>query len=343
MRCGVRDFKEQELASTVVLNPQDFIVRIDAQSDPLPRYQVNSFSSRKQPVAVTIQNLLTEAGIQVKSEEGVYPVVSVKSLKGELSNVLEEIAQKTGVFYTYNSENKILTLTPKSQVVVQLPHNRQVMMAVIDAISGVRFAPIMADWELYQISLIVNREELNKLRQLMASFLKDRYLLLAQMNLYEMHPLNANSHWNQIISDFGASRFASSRAGLGGTLLVLKSGINVLQMVAKAMENYQVLPMAQGQMLVPSGWRVHFNLGECALNRPYEKLSVSLRSKIKDKKTSQNVLSIDTKPGEVAFFDFSNALDQEALVVGVPVPGKPNVELLLTLKFSYINLIKKGE
>ena len=37
------------------------------------------------------------------------------------------------------------------------------------------------------------------------------------------------------------------------------------------------------------------------------------------------------------------ALDQEAVVVGVPVQNKPNVELLLTLKFDFINLVKKGE
>ena len=228
-------------------------------------------------------------------------------------------------------------------MLIQLPHDRRVVMAVVDAMAGGHFEPVSADWENYQISLTGTRDELNRIRQLMASFIKDKYLLSAQMSLYEMYPMTGVSHWQQVISDFGSSRFASSQAGLGGTLLVLKSTLNVLQFVEKAMKNYQVVPLAQGQMVVPSTWRVHFKLGECALNRPYNDLSVWLRSKIQNKKISQSTLTIDSKEGEISSFDFSSALDQEAAVIGIPVPGKPNVELLLTLKFDFINLVRKGE
>ena len=343
MRCSVGDFKEQELASTVVVRPQDFTVRLVSQSDMLPRYQVNSFSSRKQPLNVVLQNLLTEAGIEVRVSEGTYPVVSVKALKGELSNVLEKLAQESGVFYVYDAESKILTVRSKTQMLIQLPRNKYVMMAVMDVISGGHFVPTAVDWENYQITLDGTRDELNKLRRLMATFIKDKYLLLARMNLYEINALMPTSHWHQVISDFGTSRFALSQKGMAGILLLFKPAVDVLQFVAKTMENYQVAPLAHGQMLVPSGWRVRFNLGECAMNRPYEKLSVVLSSKMQGKKVSKNSLTIDTEPGEVVSFDFTSALDQEAAVIGVPVPNKPDMELLLTLKFSYINLIKKGE
>ncbi len=343
MRCSISNFREQELSSTVVITPQDFTVRLPALTDPLPRYQVNSFSSRKQPAETAIQNLLAEANIRVESEPGVYPVVSFKSLKGELSHVLEEIAQKVGIFYTYNSERNVLTLKPKAQMLIQLPKNRPIMMAVVDAMAGGRYNPISTDWENYQISLVGTRDELNRIRQLMASIIKDKYLLLAQINLYEMRPITNFSHWQQVIADFGKSRFTTSKAGMGGTLLILNSSLNVLQLVAKAMENYQSTPLAQGQMVVASGWRVHFNLGECALHRPYEGFSVWLRSSIKNKKLAQNTLTIDSKAGEITSFDFSNALDQEATIVGIPVQNEQNVELLLTLKFDFINLVRKGE
>ena len=343
LRCSVQDFKEQELSSTVVIGPNDFTVRLPAQTDTLPRYQVNSFSSRKQPVETAIQNLLSEAGIRVESEPGVYPVVSLKSLKGELSNVLEELAQKAGVFYTYNADRKVLTLKSKAQMVVQLPRDRRVVMAVVDAMAGGRFAPVSPDWENYQIFLTGTRDDLNKVRQLMVSLIKDKYLLMAQMNLYEIYPMNNVSHWQQIIADFGKSRFASSQAGVAGTLLILKPTLNILQFVAKAMNKYEMVPLAQGQMIVPSNWRVRFKLGECALDRPYNDFSVWLRSKIQNKKMAQSTLTLDTKEGEVASFDFTASLDQEAAVIGIPVQNKPNIELLLTLKFNFINLIKKGE
>lgn len=342
LRCQVDNFKEQSLSSTVVISPQDFIVRLP-QKEQLPRYQVNSFSSRKQPVEVAIQNLLSEAGIQVVTEPGVYPVVTLKSLKGELSNVLEGIVDKAGIFYSYDAEQKILTLKVKSQMFIQLPHDRNVVMAVVDALSGGHFAPITTDWENYQISLFGTREELNKIRNLMSSFIKDRYLLSAQMTLYELTPLSSVSHWQQVIDSFGISRFALSQPGVGGTLLVLKSTMNVLQFVAKSMENYQVTPLAQGQMIVPSGWNVRFKLGECALQRPYEDLSVLLKTEIQQKKDAQSTLIVDSKQSEISHFDFRNAVDQEVAIIGVPVPGKINSELLLTLKFNFINLVKKGE
>ena len=332
LRCSVDNLNEQSVSSTLVIKPQDFTVRLPSQTEPLPRYMVNSFSSRKQPVEVAIQNLLTEADIQVVSEPGVYPVVSLKSLHGELSNVLEQIAQKAGLFYSYDGQRRILTLKMKSQMIIQLPRNRQLVMAVVDAISGGRFAPVVTDWENYQITITGTRDELNKIRQLMSSFVKEKMLLSAQMTLYEIHPMNSVSHWHQIVDDFGKSRFALSQAGTGGTLLVLKPALNVFQLVAKAMQKYQVVPVARGQMVVPSGWRVN-----------YEDLSVSLRSAIQRKKKAQNTLVIDSKQGEVASFDFANMLDQELAVVGIPVPGKQNSELFLTLKFNFINLIKKGE
>lgn len=343
MRCHIDNFKEQSIASTVVIQPQDFTVRLPLQADLLPRYQVNSFSSRKQPVEVAIQNLLSEANIQVISEPGVYPVVSLKSLKGELTNVLEEIADKAGIFYSYNASKKILTLKTKSQMIIKLPHDRRVVMAVVDALSGGAFDPITTDWEKYQITLTGTRQELNKIRQLMSSLVKDKYLLSAQMSLYEMTPLTSVTHWQQVVDSFGLTRFALTQPSISGSLLVLKSTLNVLQFVAKTMENYRVVPLAQGQMVVPSNWRVNFKLGECALNRPYEDLSVSLRANVSGKKNAQNTLIVDSKQGEIASFDFTSILDQEVAVIGIPVPNKQNSELLLTLKFNFINLVKKGE
>jgi hypothetical protein len=84
-------------------------------------------------------------------------------------------------------------------------------------------------------------------------------------------------------------------------------------------------------------------LGECALNRPYEDLSVSLKANVSGKKNAQNTLIVDSKQGEIASFDFTSILDQEVAVIGIPVPNKQNSELLLTLKFNFINLVKKGE
>ena len=207
-------------------------------------------------------------------------------------------------------------------------------MAVVDAMSGGQFNPISTDWLNYQITLNLSREELEKVRSLMGTMIKDRYLLSAQMSVYEIKPNFDVSHWQQIISDFGSSRVASSNPGVSGNLLVMQPSVDAYQLVSKVMDYDQVKPLAQGQTVIPSGWRVHFNFGECMLVPPYTDMSISLNSDIKNKSNAKTTILIDSKEGEVASFDFSSALNQEAAVIGIPVPGKKKSELLLILKFK---------
>ncbi len=342
MRCQVDAFNEQNLATFVPLTKKDFTVRLPLQTGVLPRFQVNNFSFRKQPLDRALVNLFHETQIEVESELEVCPILSATSLNGELSAVVEELTKQAGVFFTYDTEKKILTLKEKSQAVIQLPKDKSVMMAVVDAMSGGMFNPISTDWHNYQITLTLTRGELEKVRHLLASLLKDKYLLSVQMSIYEVKPNAQVFHWQQILSAFGSDRVASSTPGTGGNLMVLKPMVNAYQLVAKAMNYDRVVPLAQGKTVVPSGWRVHFNFGECMLESPYTKMAVLFSSDIKNKSQAKSTLTIDSKEGEVVSFDFASALNQEAAVIGIPVPNKSTSELLLVMKFNYINLTKEG-
>lgn len=343
LRCQVDSFNEQGVATFVPLTQNDFVVRLPAQTGVLPRFKVNNFSFRKQPLDQALVNLFHETKIEIESELEVCPVMSATSLNGELSAVIEELTKKAGVFFSYDAEKKILTLKEKSKAVIQLPHNKQVMMAVVDAMSGAKFNPISVDWHNYQLTLTLTRSELEKVRSLMGALIKEKRLLSVQMSVYEVKP-NANVfHWQQILSSFGADRVASSTQGVAGNLMVLKPMVNAYQLVAKAMDYDQVIPLAQGQTVVPNGWRVRFNFGECMLESPYTKMSVLFSSDMKNKRQTSSTLTIDSQEGEVVSFDFSSALNQEAAVIGIPVPNKKTSELLLIMKFNYINLTKEGE
>ena len=68
---------------------------------------------------------------------------------------------------------------------------------------------------------------------------------------------------------------------------------------------------------------------------------------MKKKGMAQTVLTLDSSKGEVASFDLDNNLNQKIVIVGIPVPKGSNPylkqELMLTLQFHFIQLIKKGE
>lgn len=340
MRCSVDNFHEQNLSQYIPIQPQDFTVRLPHQTDLLPRYQVNGFSFKKKALDEALVELLEEAEIEVASELEVCPVLSASELTGELSAVVEKLANQAGVFYTYDAQKKLLTLKGKTPAVLQLPADKSIIMALVDALEGASIHPITPDWLNHQITLNVSRDELDRVRSLMAAMIKDKYLLTAQMSVYEVQFNSPKTHWQQVVSDFGTERVASSVPGISGNLMVFNPSVDAYQFVSKAMNYASVKPLAQGQIVVPSQWQVRFNFGECMMFPPYQDMSVRLTTKMRNKTQTDTKFIVDSQEGEVAAFDFASAMNQEVSAIGIPVPGKPNSELLFILRFNFINLTK---
>ena len=76
---------------------------------------------------------------------------------------------------------------------------------------------------------------------------------------------------------------------------------------------------------------------------PYPDLSIFMRTSVRKRTEAQTVLTLDSKGREVASFDLNNSLDQKIVLVGVPVEGHENQELLVSLQFQFIQLLRKGE
>ena len=101
--------------------------------------------------------------------------------------------------------------------------------------------------------------------------------------------------------------------------------------------------VASGKVVVPSGWRTRFNFNQCAPQMSYPDLSLSLRTSIKKKNEAQTVLTLDSSSGEIVSFDIVNNLDQKVMIIGLPIPNQSNKELMMSLQFQFIQLIRKGE
>ena len=140
-RCSPATSDEGEgLVSSIALSNLDFTVRLSAQTDLLPRYQVNGFSFSSKTVDVAVAELLKSADIKVVADEGKYATLSARDLKGELSAVLEELMRQGNLFYTYQADTKTLFLSHKVKAIVQVPANKLVMMAVAAMMSLSVFA-----------------------------------------------------------------------------------------------------------------------------------------------------------------------------------------------------------
>ena len=348
-RCSADQPSEGEkVASSIALSERDFSVRLPNQSDELPRYHVNGFSFKNKTADVAVAELLEEAGIKVVAEKGTYPTLSAENLRGEFKAVLEELMKLGNCFYTYHADEKTLYLSRKAKAVVQVPHNEMVMMAVLDALNGGRFNPIEADWEKYQIDLRLSRSELERVQLLLADLVKGKYILATQIQLYSLDSDVSDVHWQSVVDALGKRDISSIQNALVGQAIYLRSDVSEQRFLNAAKKYFTPVALASGKAVVPNGWKTRFNFHQCVQSPiPSNDLSVFLRTSMKKKGMAQTVLTLDSSKGEVASFDLDNNLNQKIVIVGIPVPKGSNPylkqELMLTLQFHFIQLIKKGE
>lgn len=332
----------EKVVSSIALSNMDFTVRLPGQTALLPRYQVNGFSFSNKTADTAIAELLKEAEIKVVAEEGQYQTLSARDLKGELSSVLEKLTGQAGLFYTYQPDLKTLFLTHKAKAAVQVPHNKLVMMAVLDALNGAHLDPVSVDWKNFQISLRLTRHELDSVQALMVNLVKEKYILAAQVKLYDVS-LKMGSHWQQVVDKLGTRGISAFQNGLVGQAFVLNQQVSEDDFLKVMSSSFLPTFIGSGQVVVPSGWRTRFNFNQCAPQISYSGLSLFLQTSVKKNNEAQTILTLDSSAGEVASFDMINNLDQKVMIVGIPVPDQPKKELMLSLQFQFIQLIKKGE
>ena len=343
-RCSAPILGEGEkISSVVALSNLDFTVRLPGPTDSIPRYQVNGYSFKNKTVDVDVADLLKTAGVKVVPEEGKYLTLSGYDLKGELAGVLEELMRQGGTFYTYKADIKTLFLTHKAKAIVQVPSNKTVMMAVLDALKGAHMDPISTDWTRFQITMNLTRPELEKVQKLMSDLIKEKYILSVQMKLYTVSSQNSQIHWQKVLDKFSKTDISNIQEGLIGKAFVFRPSFNDDKFLSVVRNYFSPDFIATGTIVVPSGWKTRFNFNQCGGRMPYPDMSVFMRTSVRKKNDAQTVLTLDSSSGEIASFDLNSSLDQKIFIIGVPVSGRSNQELLLSLQFQFIQLLRKGE
>ena len=343
-RCSMPSSDEGEkVTSTIALSNMDFTVRLPGQTAPLPRYQVNGYTFSNKTVDVAVADLVKSLDIKVVPEEGKYLTLSACDLKGELTNVLEELMRQGGTFYTYRADTKTLFLTHKAKAIIQVPDDKIVMMAVLDALKGAHLDPISTDWSRSQITLNLTRPELETVQGLMASLINEKHILAVQIKLYTVYSKNSKVHWQKILDKFSTKDIASIKDGLIGQAFILKPNVDDKTFLSVVRNYFSPDFIATGKVVVPSGWKTRFNFNQCGKKMPYQDLSIFMRTSVKKRTEAQTVLTLDSKNGEIASFDMDNTLDQKIVLVGIPVEGYDDRELLISLQFQFIQLLRKGE
>lgn len=345
-RCSVKEVGDVDVMTTLSLRPKDFkLTQFDAM-DKLPRFEVNGFSFSTMPVDEAIQKLVDEAGISVYTEDGIYPQLNANDIYGELGPVVDELAGAGDVFYRYDSARKRLYLSRKAKFELQLPQNRTVMLAMLDAIRGAGIATASPDWKKSTIMLTLTREDESKINELTEYILKDSKILLADTQVYSLTPQTGNANWQSVVERFGAGRVYTSKNGIMGKIITMGHKAHKQDLLAALSPAFSASLISEGIAIVPHGWKMRFDVGRCALKqKDVNSLSVLLNASIKSPEDVNTTVSLDTTSGEVTSFDVTTAIDNELAILGIPgsVAGQGNMgELLITLKLRFIRLIPEG-
>ena len=169
---------------------------------------------------------------------------------------------------------------------------------------------------------------------------KDGYLLLADTQIYSVYP-KENANWQKVVRRFGAGRVYSANNGLNGKVLNIGNQIPQERMLAAIDTEFDVEPISQGVAIVPNGWKMRFNVGQCSFRDDMASLSVLLSARILTPEKIETNIVLDSKQGEISSFNTVSAIDNELVIVGVPVPGSSVDELMATLKLRLIRLVRE--
>ncbi len=346
-RCSVKEVGSIDISTTIALKNNDFKLTYFDEMDPLPRFEVNGFTFESMPLDEALQNLVNEAEIEVYAEDIAYPELSGKGIFGKLSSVVKELATAGDAFAKYDADQKRLYLSHRGRFELKLPDNRVVMFAVLDALRGAGITSVTPNWKEHTILMILTHAEQQKVQELLDYILKDGNLLLADVQVYRLHPLHADANWQSVVANFGAGRIHTAQDGLVGKMLTMGHQQRFEHLRDSLLPNYDLDLISQGVAIVPNGWKMRFDIGKCAFKKQdLSSLSVLLNTRIKSAEFIETSVTIDTAKGEITTFNTIDAIDNELAIIGIPAFPVENgsfEEMLFTLKLRFIRFTKEGE
>ena len=345
-RCDVKDFGDVEVMSTLSLSPSDFVLHQVDVGDTLPRFEVNGFSFEKMPINKALERLVREADIAVVSTDKVYPELNADDLHGELEPVIAELTRVGDIFYRYDNTSKRLTVSKRGQFKLQLPNNRMVVFAVLDALRGAGIKTAVPNWKDFSVMLTLSRSEEENVNSLMNNILSDGKLLVADTKVYVLSPVTS-ADWQSVVNRFGPGRVYTATNGMAGKMLTMGHKNKTEELLAKLQPNYSPSLLSEGVAVVPHGWKMRFDVGRCAMTPgAVSSISIVLNAGIKNPQEVETSVSLKTAQGEISTFKGWAAVDEELALIGIPasVAGLgSNNELFITLKLRFIRLLSEGK
>ena len=227
LRCNV-NWQTQQLILTLPFNNTAFKLKSVKPSDDLPRLEVTGFTFETMPAEKALVQLTKEAGITLTAKDAPYASVSGEDLKGELTDVVNMIANAAGIFYTYDATNKVMTLSKRSDQIVYVPKTRPIILGLLDVLRGAGLTDMTTNWSEYSIEFNADAELKNKTKQLINYFESNPTLVAYDVSVFRITPYDGcDVEWKGLLDTFDFGTITTAQTGVIGRVLTTTNDINI--------------------------------------------------------------------------------------------------------------------
>jgi len=319
LRCNV-NWQTQQMILTLPFNNTAFKLKPTTPSDDLPALEVTGFTFESMPAENALAKLTQEAGITLTAVDAPYASISGEDLKGELTDVVNMITNAAGVFYTYDAEKKLMTLSKRSEQVVYVPQTRPIMLGLLDVLRGAGLTDMTTNWSDYSITLNGDMELRNKIKQLINYFESNPTLVAYDVSVFTITPYDGcDVEWKALLDEFDFGTITTAQTGVIGRVLTTTNEINIntLQRFLGSKANVDIV--SEGKFVVPNMWFSRFDVGKCGFMRcAGSDLSVLAKALVESDNHITSEIALETTNGQITQFKVRNKLGENFMIIGLP-------------------------
>ncbi len=345
-RCQTHNLGLDEIISAIPIKKSDLKLSLFSLNDALPRYEVNGYSFENLPVDVAFQRLLLEADISVYDKDGPYIELSGENIRGELKDVLDKLAESADVYWTYDARLKRINLSRRAQFEINVPGNRAVMFALLDAIRGAGIQTVTPVWDENKLVMTLSRDTQKVVQKLLNHLKEDPQLMVFDIKVFKAYPQEGQEiDWQNVIERFGLKKIDMSLSSIMGRMVVSSYENNFDIVPRLVAQNASIALASQGFVVAPTGWKVRFDVGRCGrMMSKDSELSVLINPIIKPDKRIETDFVLDSLSGEITSFKTVSTVGDNFMIIGLPTnvfnKQETGSEYVITITSRIIRLVE---
>lgn len=319
LRCNV-NWKTQQMVITLPFNNSAFrIERLD-KSDKLPGFEVTGFTFDTMSAEKALYKLTKEAGIKLVAKDAPYTSLSGDNLKGEFSDVIDMITEAAEIFYTYDDDKKIMTLSRKTEISLFVPPSRPIILSMLDILRGSGITDMTTNWAEYSITFDADMELKNKITSLMTYFETNPNLVAYDVSIFKIYPNNdCDIEWKKLLDNFDFGTITTAQTGVIGRVLTTTNELSLDTLRQFLGKSARIEPVSEGKFVVPDMWLSRFDVGKCGkLKTDEAELSILAKASVINDNRITSDVTLETNKGQITNFKVRNKLGENFMIIGLP-------------------------